>query len=240
MCKRLFIVLALFVCGIAGVWADEIDEKQALNEAKAFLASHRSTSISSGKKMSSNTTLKLQGKVSGLYVFNATDGSGFVIVSNDDQTTPILGFGENGNLDTEKMPANMRAWLQGYADEIAWLQKNGSKAAKARADIGATRNLGSHATTEIPPLVATTWNQSAPYWNLTPYYKESDNNILLSKDYQSGYTHCATGCVATAMAQVMKYHQWPQTTTAAIPDYQWTSTIWLPNKDESLPAVTFD
>ena len=239
MCKRLFIVLALFVCGIAGVWADEIDEKQALNEAKAFLASHRSTSISGGKKMSSNTTLKLQGKVSGLYVFNATDGSGFIIVSNDDQTTPILGFGENGNIDTEKMPANMRAWLQGYADEIAWLQKNGGKIAKARADIGATRNLGGHATKEIPPLVATTWNQSAPYWNLTPYYKESDNNILLSKDYQSGYTHCATGCVATAMAQVMKYHQWPQT-TAAIPDYQWTSTIWLPNKDESLPAVTFD
>ena len=231
MCKRLFIVLALFVCGIAGVWADEIDEKQALNEAKAFLASHRSTSISSGKKMSSNTTLKLQGKVSGLYVFNATDGSGFVIVSNDDQTTPILGFGENGNLDTEKMPANMRAWLQGYADEIAWLQKNGSKAAKARADIGATRNLGSHATTEIPPLVNTKWNQLEPYNNLCPTY--------------SGTNKSATGCVATAMAQVMKYHEWPKEDTAngkdgfttAIPGYTTKSYgIVL----TGLPAIRFD
>ena len=231
MCKRLFIVLVLFVCGIAGVWADEIDEKQALNEAKAFLASHRSTSISSGKKMSSNTTLKLQGKVSGLYVFNATDGSGFVIVSNDDQTTPILGFGENGNLDTEKMPANMRAWLQGYADEIAWLQKNGGKAAKARADIGVTRNLGSHATTEIPPLVNTKWNQLEPYNNLCPTY--------------SGTNKSATGCVATAMAQVMKYHEWPKEDTSngkdgfttVIPGY--TTDSYDINLDE-LPAIRFD
>ena len=231
MCKRLFIVLALFVCGIAGVWADEIDEKQALNEAKAFLASHRSTSISSGKKMSSNTTLKLQGKVSGLYIFNATDGSGFVIVSNDDQTTPILGFGENGNLDTEKMPANMRAWLQGYADEIAWLQKNSSKAAKARADIGATRNLGSHATKEIPPLVNTKWDQGTPYNNLCPKY--------------DGTNRAVTGCVATAMSQVMKYHEWPKEDTAngkdgfttAIPGY--TTDSYSLNLT-GLPAIKFD
>ncbi len=231
MCKRLFIVLALFVCGIAGVWADEIDEKQALNEAKAFLASHRSTSISSGKKMSSNTTLKLQGKVSGLYVFNATDGSGFVIVSNDDQTTPILGFGENGNLDTEKMPANMRAWLQGYADEIAWLQKNSSKAAKARADIGATRNLGSHATADISPLVNTKWDQGTPYNNLCPKY--------------DGTNRAVTGCVATAMSQVMKYHEWPKEDTAngkdgfttAIPGY--TTDSYSLNLT-GLPAIRFD
>ena len=231
MGKRLLIVLALFVCGIAGVWADEIDEKQALKEAKAFLESHRSTSISGGQKMSSNTSLKLQGKVSGLYVFNATDGSGFIIVSNDDQTTPILGFGENGNIDIEKMPDNMRAWLQGYADEIAWLQKNGGKTAKARANIGATRNLGSHATTDIPPLVETTWNQGTPYNNLCPKY--------------DGTNQAVTGCVATAMAQVMKYHEWPKEDTAngkdgyttAIPSY---TTYSYKIELAELPAIRFD
>ena len=231
MGKRLLIVLALFVCGIAGVWADEIDEKQALNEAKAFLASHRSTSISSGKKMSSNTTLKLQGKVSGLYVFNATDGSGFVIVSNDDQTTPILGFGENGSIDIEKMPANMRAWLQGYADEIAWLQKNGGKTAKTRANIGTTRNHGSHATADISPLVNTKWDQGTPYNNLCPKY--------------DGTNRAVTGCVATAMSQVMKYHEWPKEDTAngkegfttAIPGY--TTDSYSLNLT-GLPAIRFD
>ena len=162
----MMLLLALLISSVA--WADNVTEEQALKQAKAFLASHRPTSNSGGKKMSSNAALKLQGKVSGLYVFNAIDGSGFVIVSNDDQTTPILGFGDNGSIDTENMPANMRAWLQGYADEIAWLQKKQpTKSAKTvqkapnRAQSRAP--LSTHATKTIGPLVETKWNQRTPY-----------------------------------------------------------------------------
>ena len=70
---------------------------------------------------SQSPTLTLAAKVSGLYVFNVDGDGGFVVVSNDDRTTPILGYGDSGAFSTIEMPSNMRAWLQGYADEIAWL-----------------------------------------------------------------------------------------------------------------------
>ena len=80
------------------------------------------------------------------------------------------------------------------------------------------------AATDIAPLVSTTWNQGAPYNNLCPVY--------------SGSNRSATGCVATAMAQVMNCHQWPQSATTAIPGY--TTESYGIDLTAGLPAVTFD
>ena len=84
------------------VWADEVTEKQALEEAHQFVASHNNRE--------STPTVKSAGQVSGLYLFNVSGNGGFVIVSNDDQTMPNLGFGESGNIDPDDLPDNMRAW----------------------------------------------------------------------------------------------------------------------------------
>ena len=116
------------------------------------------------------------------------------------------------------MPANMKAWLQGYADEIAWLQKQNTKVAGPKK---ARNKVGSHSTTAIAPLLTSQWYQDAPFNNLCPTL--SGNK-------------CATGCVATAMAQVMYYHKWPEANTKAIPGYTtYTNGFNL----SSLPAVTF-
>ena len=113
MNKRLLIVLALLGCCWAGAWAEELSESQALSLARQFVAG------SQVRKSVPNVTSA--GQVSGLYAFNVSS-SGFVIVSNDDQTVPILAYGQDGNIDTDELPDNMRAWLQGYADQIAWLR----------------------------------------------------------------------------------------------------------------------
>ena len=42
-------------------------------------------------------------------------------VSGDDRTVPVLGYGETGSFDVDNMPENMKAWLQGYVDQIEWL-----------------------------------------------------------------------------------------------------------------------
>ena len=216
------------------VWSDEVTEKEALKLAQQFVASHNTRK--------SVPTVKAAGQVSGLYVFNVSGDGGFVIVSNDDATMPILGYGERGNIDTECLPDNMRAWLQGYADEIAWLQQqetNGVVVTRAKAPRREAEEPESgepesptgwqpgDAKTDILPLVTSRWNQGEPYHALTPYYKKEDSGYSYSKDYAEGYTHCATGCVATAMAQVMYYHKWPTAATATIPAYQWR-TYWLP------------
>ena len=113
------LLLALFCT--TGIWAEDVTTEQALEEALNFLASKKTSSSSPRHAQGATPQLTLAGKVSGLYVFNVEGDDGFVVVSNEDRTRPILGFGESGSFDPDNMPDNMRAWLQGYADEIAWL-----------------------------------------------------------------------------------------------------------------------
>lgn len=215
MRKRLFFLLLLMAC-FAGTWADELSEKQAQELAKSFVNSHF------GRKGGSD--LKSQGQVKGLgfYVFNMTEKGGFVIVSNESRSRPIIGFSETGKFDADNMPDNMRAWLQGYADEIAWLKKQPVVETATVTKNSKTR-AGSHVTTEIKPLVKTQWNQRAPYNNLCPEYISGERSV--------------TGCVATAMAQVMKYHNHPSAPTKVIPEYQ-TDSYHL--QLSNLPITTFD
>ena len=186
-------------------WAENITAEQALQQAQSFLKSHKAAN---GRRNAPAAApqMKLAGQVSGLYVFNATDG-GFVIVSNDDRTVPVLGYSDSGSFDPSTMPDNMRAWLQGYADEIAWLQQHRSMVKTAPSMTPSQKTPA--VKEDIGALVSTRWNQGAPYNNLVP-------------EYQSG-VKSATGCVATAMAQVMYYHKWPTAETASIPSYTWAS-----------------
>ena len=219
MKKTILSLLALFVAIMA--WGDNVTAQQALQQAQSFIK-QREDAGSRPKRIkgSAASQLTMTKQVSGLYVFNVVDNGGFVIVSNDDSTVPILGFGDSGAIDPDNMPSNMRAWLQGYADEIAWAKKHPTKSKTAAK---APRRVGSHSTAAIAPMVTTTWDQDAPYNNLCPYYSSGNKAI--------------TGCVATAMAQVMKYHEWPQAATAPIPGY---TTASYKLELSSLPATTFD
>ncbi len=122
-----------------------------------------------------------------LYVFNTekADG-GFVIVSADDNTRAILGYADNGTFSEENMPANMRFWLQMYADEIARASEMPATTAQT------TENI---IYPSVSPLLGTTvWGQEAPFYNMCPTL----NGV-----------QCVTGCVATAASQIMYHHQYP-------------------------------
>jgi hypothetical protein len=221
-----------FLTMVLAMWAGDVSPEQALKQAQNFVQNQ----VTTGRRAPGATPqLALKGTVSGLYVFNVADDEGFVIVSNDDRTTPVLGYSTSGSIDPDNMPANMRAWLQGYADEIAWMNEHNIQPASQSSSRRTNRSV----KTAITPLVQTQWYQGAPYNNMTPYYKKNGNNYYYSASYQEGYNHCATGCVATAMAQVMKYHEWPKNPTASIPAYQWNN-IWLPAEETPLASTTFD
>ncbi len=219
--------LLAVICSVWS-WAGNISDEQALQLAQQFVNRHATAAGPHRAPAAQQVTAV--GQVCGLYVFNVADDGGYVIVSNDDRTMPILGYSDSGSLDTQNIPSNMRAWLQVYADEIAWVQ------AQATQTIQLSAPLRINNRQDIGPLLSTTWNQTAPYNNQTPYYRESGSTIQYSKDYQSGYSHCATGCVATALAQVMNFHQWP-TSSGTIPGYIWADAgINL----DGLSSVTFD
>lgn len=164
------------------------------------------------------------------YVFNVGEEDGFVIVSGDDRTPAVLGYTDSGSFSTDQMPDNMRAWLQGYADQIAWLQEHPEVENEVFL-------AGTSVKQPIEPLVATVWNQDSPYNDLAPYYGVSNGSYVYSVTEEVGYKKCATGCVATAMAQVMKYNRWPEQGTSAIPSYKWkNANINL----SGLSSTTFD
>jgi len=200
-------------------WADEVTAEQALEQAQQFVSSHNSRK--------SAPTVKSAGQVSGLYMFNVSSG-GFVIVSNDDQTVPILGFGESGSIDPDDLPDNMRAWLQGYAEQIAWLQNNGNSGNSGDDVNNRSRAPRRAAMADIAPLVQTNWNQGRPYNDLCPTIDG---------------TQTVTGCVATTVAQLMNYHQWPETACTAIDGYTTTTSDKNQNSYEltvsGLDATTF-
>lgn len=224
MMKRTILFLLVF-CMAMVAWADNITAQQALKQAQSFIQ-QREDAGSRPKRVKGTAAsqMTMAKQVSGLYLFNIADNGGFVIVSNDDCTVPVLGFSDSGSIDPDNMPDNMRAWLQGYADEIAWAREHdvakATKATKAGA-AQASRRVGSHSTAAITPLVASKWNQDTPFNDLCPEYSSGKKS--------------ATGCVATAMAQVMYYHKWPQSACAQINSYTWRGNTMGP-----LEPTTFD
>lgn len=132
------------------------------------------------------------------YIFQNTNGEGYVIVSADDIAQPILGFSDKGN--TENIPDNMRWWLSEYDREIQWAIAQGIE--PDEETLAEWQNLtrapqAKQADVIVAPLIKTGWSQSPRYNNKCPY--DSDEQ-----------KRCLTGCVATAMAQVMKYWEFPE------------------------------
>lgn len=222
MKKQLFSILFFLLC-VACAVASPVTQGQALQKAKAFLAK---------KGMAANATLSLayQGKQSALqhgapasnacyYVFNNGNDAGFVIVAGDDCVEEVLGYADSGSFDAANIPANMQVWLDAYANQIAWARNH---MASTQTD-----NVQEEARQVIAPMVKAHWDQDNPYNLKCPLYGSGGT---------SG-ERCVTGCVATAMAQVMYYHKWPQANTTSIPAYTSNSVI---GQLAALPSVSFD
>lgn len=145
----------------------------------------------SGISMKLSFSMQTQKGEPAVYIFDRPASSGYLIVSADDTATPLLGYADSGSFDANNMPPQLEWWLSEYASQIDYASANGIK--NTYAPIANKK--------EIAPLVKTKWNQGTPYNNLCP----SVNNIK-----------CPSGCVATAMAQVMKFWNYPEVGTGRV------------------------
>ena len=217
MKKILLLMLSLVM--VTTTMAEGVTPEEALNQARNFLKKRENNGMRPHRAPGTAASRLVMAKqVHGLYVFNVAKNEGFVIVSNDDRTEPILGYSDNGHFDPENMPENMKAWLKGYADQIAWLNKHPE-----------VQNTIQKAPTKNPisPLMQSEWNQNAPYWNDCPIFQLTGAQSV-------------TGCVATAMAQIMYYHKYPEKTTKTIPSYTYGSRWGKSFTENAVPVTTFD
>lgn len=214
-------VLLLFA---ANMMAQQLTEKEAKQRAMDFLnKSNRAKGFNQGARQ----LRSVKSSMSRLYAFNV-DGGGYVIASGDSRTLPILGYSDEGELDFNNMPANMQAWLKGYETAIAALGD--------ATDLGSQEQPAANRAA-VEPMLKTLWYQTFPYNNLCPVF---DGNLNPKWEGQRG----VTGCVATAMAMLMKFHEWPKEECKAIPAYTFSysaDNVTSENMTlEELPPVKFD
>ena len=195
---RLLMGALLTVIGLRGIAAPVTGEQARATAQDFALRTGRMITVSPAHRAPARKGMPVE--ASPYYAFNFDGERGFVIVSGDDRTAPILGYTETGSFNTETMPENLRGWLEGYADEIAHLDDSETTAPLLRPTHISGPRLAAQV---VNPLIRTTWNQGTPYNNRCPVVEGS---------------RCPTGCTATAMAQVMYYHRWP-TRTTAIPSH---------------------
>lgn len=180
--------------------ADPITREQAQKKAEAFMAGQKKKSI----RLDAVTNLrKLAPSRSGgtharttdeYYIFNKGKGEGFVIMSGDDQTIPVLGYCDQGEFDYEQLPPQLQWLLDDYARQIRAIQA------------GAPVNRVPANHSKVETFMSCKWNQTAPFNDLCPL---------------DDRRHSVTGCVATAMAQILYYNREKSVTetTTTIPGY---------------------
>ena len=245
--KHFGVLTLLLAMSMMTSWANPVSKKAAQQVAQEFMqqqlniqGSHRAPRMVKVNAPSSNQEFE------SLYLFNASDGQGYVVVSGDDRTEPILGYSTSGSIDLDNMPDNMRSWLQQYADQIEYIQKNNIIVHKRTA-----ANCGS----QIAPTLTSKWYQNIIYNDQCPMVTSyTDPDCTQPYEYKDAQGQMSTaparsltGCAATALAQVLYQHQYPSATTAEIPGRenfvhkQSSNTgvpIWTKFSDDAIPEGT--
>lgn len=147
------------------------------------------------------------------YVFNASDRGSFAIIAGDDRSRAVLAYGE-GTLDMNNLPCGLQCMLEQYKEQLEWL------AAHPGAQVEITDEHLAPTDGSVMPLLTCSWSQSEPYYNLCPTDPAGN--------------HAVTGCIATAMAQVMYYWRYPSR-LPAVEGYRY-EVFTL----EDLPPCTLD
>ncbi|MBO7581004.1 MAG: C10 family peptidase [Bacteroidaceae bacterium] len=211
-------VTLLLMLATMMAWAEPVSESEAREKAAQFLLSLRgnASSVRNAQRLGGSegfgATLRAVEVQKDYYVFNIESDGGYVIVSGDDCVGDnlVLGYATQGGFNAERIPDNLKWWLDTTAEGIAHLRALGVKATSVPLH------------EDIAPMVTAKWDQRYPY-NITCPMKGEKQTLC--------------GCMATALAQVMYYHRWPQAPIAGeLPSYTMADGTVIP----ALEPVAFD
>ena len=167
--------------------AERVTPETARKVATTFLNNN-------GAKTAQLTDLSKEAGFPNLYIFTGEEG--FVVMAADDCVKPILGYSLTDIFVVNNMPENMREWLQGYSDEIQFAIEHkltsSIEVKQQWTDLCEGKPNVAKATSVVDALIETTWDQSPRYNNMCPYDSNAGARTI-------------TGCVATTMAQILKY-----------------------------------
>lgn len=194
-----YIAVCICVFGAIAAYGERLSPEQAFQRAMAdSQGAVRAPGL--GDKYSPVLVYSVSDSVTetpAVYVFANGGNGGFWVVSADDSAIPLLGYSDRSSFDKSDIPPAMKEWLNGYALEIA------SSVSDGPVKIALTSEPTDHQP--IEPMVTTRWNQSAPFNDRCP--------MLYNR-------RSVTGCLATAEAQILNYHKYPEAGSGVV-SYNW-------------------
>lgn len=150
-----------------------------------------------------------------LYVMNRPASQGYMVLSADDCAPAVLGYTSQGSFDPAHVPDNLAWFLDRYTQQIVNATRQNSRVVSRAPEQGEY----------IPTLIEARWNQGEPY-------------NRLCTDFDALPDPTPTGCVATAIAQIMRQYRWPERGTGS---HQYTTTCEIDGKEHTAkPQANFD
>jgi len=209
---RLSVLTVLLTLFSVISYSAQRNEAEALEKAQIFYRQNKTSLLRSTISVQSDGELQLiytcketapllisANAPTYFYIFNKGNGQGFVIVSGDDATKTILGYSDEGTFSVDNMPENLQSWLNFYQSEIKYAMESGRSATLPDS----VQTVALRSASAMSPLLGNIkWDQGEPYNILCPVNQTTKEQTV-------------TGCVATAMAQIMMYHKWPVSGTGS-------------------------
>lgn len=224
---RLVVVLSALLLSVSSLWAERVTQEDAALVAANFLNAGDTTSQGAQapgrNRPIRRVTLSEEAQY---YVYANADGNGWVMIAANDVARPIIAYSDEGEFRADNQPANIKCWLGKYNKQIKQAEADGVQATEEVKSEWKQLRKGTgirKGTPVVAALIKTKWDQDDPYWNLCP---------------MKGNSHdCYTGCVATAMAQVMNYWQWPVKGTGS---YSYTTETLKLSASADFANTTYD
>lgn len=207
------IILTLSGLTVVGLQATPISPQEALQRLQANSNNAVSSKLFAKSGARYLRSVKSEAGPDALHLFNLTGRPGYVILSADDRLTPILGYSDTGSLDNpDDLPDGLTWWMNQMADEISNIISEDGEESSNHVQLPPSVGPA------IAPLVKARWGQTDPYNALTPVINEKQS---------------PTGCVATALTQIMYHYSWPPAPKGSI---TYTDT----SNDKPTYSMTFD
>ncbi len=217
--RSTFLLIVLLFVGSPVLFAKFVSKEDAKKIAYNFFAQNIENRLSAWDLDELNMTeveTRYGGNTPFFYVFS-NNGKGFILVSADDRMLPVLGFSYEGNFPEQGRVEQLDYLLSDYQKEFEYAKTTDAipaeRVVQSREGLKTAHSPKSISNQDtIGPLIKSNWNQPYPY------------NAYCPADPQGSGGHAVTGCVATAMSQIMYYYRWPKTgegQSGYYSDYGW-------------------
>jgi len=187
----------MFICTLGHLTAETVKEEKARAAAQNWYRHYapenkKSASVARFSEYKHNER-------TAFYIYNFDQG-GFVLVSANDAVTPILGYGFEHAAPDEITNEAVKGWLDNYARQIdtAFVLNRKNEEMTAKWQEVLSNKIQTKNGNSVGPLLTTTWDQGWPY------------NAMCPEDPSGPGGHTWAGCTATAMAQILKYWNFPE------------------------------